>query len=43
MSYLQALWYHWVTNKGIPDIWFIDETHIAVRTGPVVTIRPEWV
>ena len=47
IAYFKALWYHWITSKGIPDIYFIDlgrgRVALVVRSGPVVRGRVEWV
>lgn len=46
IAYFKALWYHWVTNKGIPDTYFIDldggRLALVVRTGPVTRGKVVW-
>jgi hypothetical protein len=45
IEYFKALWYHWVTSKRIPDIYWIDldggGMALVVRSGPVYRGRVE--
>jgi len=45
-AYLRALWYHWFTNKRIPDIYWFDlggdQVALVVRSWPVYSGRVEW-